>query len=157
MSPQIPHYRPWWRLYYYLKEGNVVQYLLSGFIVFGADYAAFFACYQLLHIGLALATAIAYVIGLTTNFVLLRYWAFARQAQRDYFVTGTTKYAVWLAVNYVLTYFALKYLQQQFRISPFIGKFIVSFFMTFWNYAGYKLWVFKGPRTHSVILGYNKH
>lgn len=153
MSPQIPHYRPWWRLKSYLKEGNVIQYLLSGFIVFGADYVAFFICYRLLHIDLALATAIAYVIGLVTNFALLRYWAFARQAQRDYFVTGTFKYAVWLAINYVLTYFALKYLQQLWGISPFIGKFIVAFFMTFWNYAGYKLWVFKGPKTHTVHFG----
>ena len=153
MSPQVPHYRPWWRVISYLREGSVLQYLISGTIVFGADYASFFVCYQVLHLDLALATAIAYVIGLSTNFLLLRYWAFARQAQRDYFMTGTAKYILWLAVNYILTYLALKYLQLWLDLTPFLGKFVVAFFMTFWNYAGYKLWVFKGPKSHSVKIG----
>lgn len=149
MSPQVPHYRPWWRLARYIKEGNVVQYMVSGIIVFGADYLAFFIGYQVAGLELALATAIAYVVGFSTNFVLLRYWAFARQAQRDYFVTGTFKYGVWLAINYVITYLMLKYLQEWAGLTPFLGKFVVAFFMTFWNYAGYKLWVFKGPQFHS--------
>ncbi|HSX27956.1 MAG TPA: GtrA family protein [Candidatus Saccharimonadales bacterium] len=152
MSPRVAHYRPWWRIITYLKEGAILQYLLSGIIVFGADYLAFFASYRLGKIELALATAIAYVIGFVTNFLLLRYWAFARDAQRDYFVTGTFKYGVWLAINYGITYMALKFLQEWLGISPFLGKFVVAFFMTFWNYAGYRFWVFKGPQFHSVHI-----
>ena len=146
----MPHYRPWWRLTTYLHEGAVVQYLVSGVLVFGADYLTFFLTYQILHIELALATAIAYVVGFSTNFLLLRYWAFAREAQKDYFFTGTIKYGIWLAINYGLTYLMLKYLQEWAGLTPFLGKFVVAFFMTFWNYAGYKVWVFKGPQFHSV-------
>ena len=150
MSPRVPHYRPWWRLVSYLREGAVVQYLVSGVLVFGADYVTFFAAYQLLELNLALSTGVAYVVGLTTNFLLLRYWAFARQAQRDYFFTGTVKYALWLGLNYLITYAMLKYLQAGVDLTPYLGKFVVAFFMTFWNYAGYKLWVFKGPESHSL-------
>jgi len=150
MSPRVAKYRPWWRFDLYLKDKTVWEYLLSGVIVFGADYVAFFVCYQLFELELALSTAIAYVIGFCTNFILLRYWAFARQAKRDYLVTSTAKYALWLALNYVITYLMLKYLQQWGGLSPYLGKFVVAFFMTFWNYAGYKVWVFKGPRFHSV-------
>lgn len=150
MNTKLSPYRPWWRIQKYLREGAVLQYAATGAIVFGADYAAFFACYQLLHLNLATATAIAYVVGFITNFILLRYWAFAKNAKRDYLVTSTLKYGVWLAVNYVITYLMLKYLQQWAGLSPYLGKFVVAFFMTFWNYAGYQLWVFRGPRSHKV-------
>lgn len=154
MSPtKLPKYRPWWRFWTYIKEGSILKYVITGTIVFGADYIVFFICYQLLHFELALATGVAYVVGLVTNFILLRYWAFASSAQRDYFVTNTAKYAVWLAINYGITYTILRTLEVAFDMSPYLGKFVVAFFMTFWNYAGYKVWVFKGPKAHSVRFG----
>src|SRR5688572_9526154 len=123
MSPRVSPYRPWWRIIRYLKRGDIWQYLVSGMIVFGADYLVFFGVYQLLHLELAWATGAAYSVGWITNFILLRYWAFARQAQRDYLITGTFKYGVWLAINFVITYLLLKYLQQWGGLTPYIGKF----------------------------------
>lgn len=154
MSPtKLPQYRPWWRFWTYLKQGVILKYLATGTIVFGADYLVFFGCYKLIDLNLALSTGVAYIVGLVTNFILLRYWAFASDAQKDYLITGTAKYAIWLAINYGITYTMLRSFEVIWDLSPFLGKFLVAWFMTFWNYAGYKVWVFKGPKSHTVRFG----
>lgn len=144
----------WFRsLLQQITRAAVPQYLATGILVYAIDYAAFFCSYSLFHFNLATATAVAYILGLVSNFLFIRFWVFARQSQDDYFVTSVTKYVLFLTVNFFITYAMLKYQQQWFGISPYIGKFIVAFFMTFWNYFGFRLWVFKGPKQHLFRFG----
>jgi putative flippase GtrA len=136
-----------------IKRGAVIPYVLEGTLVFWIGYLLFFICYRLLHIELAVATAVSYIVGLGTNFILIRYWVFAEQALEDYLHVGILKYGFFLAINFGITYVMLKFLQEWLGISPFIGNFIVAFFMTGWNYLNYRLWVFKGPSAHRSRFG----
>ena len=126
-----------------LQKAAVPQYLATGVLVFVVDYCAFFVCYQIVGLQLAAATAIAFLIGLATSFVLSRTWVFAGQVKGERIHKSAVRYVIFLAATYAVIYLCLKFLQQWFSVSPYIGKFGVSFFLTFWNYFGYKFWVFR--------------
>jgi len=129
-----------------LRKAAVPQYLATGVLVFAVDYCAFFVCYQLLGLQLAVSTAIAFLIGLATSFILSRTWVFAAQVKGERLRKSAVRYVIFLVATYALIYLFLKFLQQWFLISPYVGKFGVSFFLTFWNYFGYKFWVFRAAR-----------
>ncbi|HEV2412548.1 MAG TPA: GtrA family protein [Candidatus Saccharimonadales bacterium] len=133
------------RLHRELKEWVVIPYLLEGQIYFWSGYLVFVLCYHFLGFRLFPSTAIQYVFGLIINFILVRYWVFAKQARRDHLKAGIIKYGLYLALNYFVTYFLLKGMQDYLDITPYIGQFIAAGFMTFWNYFNYRTWVFKGP------------
>lgn len=143
---------PYYRAPYFYKlqrSGElmtIVQYLVTSAIVSAVDYASFWLVFNPLHADLFVATAVAYVAGLITSYVLNRYWVFQRNAAGEQFATSAFRYGTLLIVNFLITYVLLLVMQDWLGISPFIGKFVVWTFFIFWNYAMDKVWVFKGPR-----------
>lgn len=143
---------PYYRAPYFYKlqrSGElwtIVQYLVTSALVSSVDYASFWLFYNPLATGLLEATAIAYVAGLITSYLLNRYWVFQKNAVGEQFRTSAFRYGTLLLVNFCITYGLLWAMQNWLGISPFIGKFVVWTFLIFWNYAMDKVWVFKGPR-----------
>lgn len=123
-----------------------MQYLVTSAIVSAVDYASFWLFYNPLGTGLFESTAVAYVAGLVTSYVLNRFWVFNKNALGQLFTTSVFRYATLLIVNFLITYGLLWLMQDLLGISPFIGKFVVWTFLIFWNYIMDKIWVFKGPR-----------
>ena len=129
-----------WRM---ILKGSVIQYLITGIIVFYADYLTFFVFYNHFQWSVAVAQAPAYVSGIVVNFLLERLWVFKNQTKKDPVQKETLRYVVILVVNYVITVVILRALKTQ-GISPLWGKYIAAFFFTFWNYIVFRFWVFKG-------------
>lgn len=124
-------------------KGSVIQYLVTGIVVFYSDYLVFWVAYSLKNWSIVQAQAVAYVVGVVTNFLLERYWVFKHQTKNEPVRKETGRYVVILIVNYFLTVAILELLES-FGISPLWGKYAAAFFFTFWNYVVFRFWVFKG-------------
>ena len=143
-----PYYRApyFYRLQRSGELGTIVQYLVTSAIVSGVDYGTFWLFYNPFGSGLLAATAVAYVAGLVTSYLLNRYWVFKKNAMGQQFTTSVFRYGTLLFVNFLLTYSMLWAMEELLGVSPFLGKFVVWTFLIFWNYIMGKVWVFKGPR-----------
>ncbi len=130
-----------WRL---VLKGAVIQYLVTGIIVFYADYLTFYIGFNHFDLTVPVAQAPAYVVGIVVNFILERAWVFKNQTKRDPIKKETRRYAIVLVINYAITVVILEVLER-YGISPNWGKYLAAFFFTFWNYVVFRFWVFKGP------------
>lgn len=135
-----------------IDKGQAIAYPFAGALVTAADYLAFALCFSVVGIGLFEATATAYVIGLVASYVLNRYWVFKKGADKQTEGASLWRYAAFLAVNLAITYAMLWAMESWFGITPYIGKFVVSFFMFFWVYLGNTYFVFRGIKTGPIQL-----
>lgn len=123
---------------------QLVQYMIAGGAFFWSGYIAFFVLDKGLGLTLFWAKIISSLIGLTVNFLLERYWVFARNKKRD-IKEATLRYVTLTAVNLFIDYGIIRTLNN-FGINPYIGQFISAGFFTIWNYAWYRFWVFRPKR-----------
>ena len=146
------------RLYYQgpfytrIDRGLIVAYMVTGAVVTASDFGAFTLCFSVLNLGLLWSTIIAYLVGLVVSYVLNRYWVYRKGADNQSQAKGMWRYATFLAFNLALTYFMLWIMEYGLGISPYIGKFIVNFFMFFWIYIGNAYWVFAGEKEGPIKL-----
>ncbi len=126
-----------------ILKGSVIQYLVTGIVVFYSDYLVFWATYSLKNWSIIRAQGAAYIVGVVTNFVMERYWVFKHQTKNDPVEKETGRYVIILIVNYFLTVAILELLEK-FGISPLWGKYVAAFFFTFWNYVVFRFLVLKG-------------
>ena len=150
---------PYYRAPYFYKLqrsgelATIVQYLVTSAVVSSVDYASFWLFYNPQQRGLFESTAIAYIAGLITSYILNRFWVFKKNAAGEQFTTSAFRYTTLLIVNFLITYGMLWAMQSLLGLTPYIGKFVVWTFLIFWNYAMDKVWVFKGPRKIQRALG----
>jgi putative flippase GtrA len=146
------------RLYYQgpfysrIDRTQLVAYMVTGAVVTAADYGAFVLFFSVWNLGLFLATVGAYIVGLIVSYILSRYWVFRKGADKQSGATSVTRYIVFLAINLLLTYLMLWAIERWFGITPYIGKFVVNFFMFFWIYLGNTYWVFAGEKIGPIKL-----
>lgn len=142
------------RLYRSGEIWTVVRYCAAGMATSASDYLTFFIFFELFKSGLLVSTVAAYVVGLIVSYLLSRFWVYKKNAQGLRMVSSVWRYGTVLAVNLVITYGMLWAMEEWMGLTPLLGKFVVWFFMTFWNYAVNRLWVFKGPRqVQSKLFG----
>ena len=135
-----------------IDKALAVAYIVSGFITSAADYLTFTLFFTLIPIGLFQATVIAYIVGLVVSYIQNRYWVFRKGAGRQAEATNLWRYAVFLLINLGITYLMLWALQTYFGLTPYLGKFVVGFFMFFWIYLGNTYFVFRGPKMGPIKL-----
>lgn len=135
-----------------VDKSQAIAYPVSGAIVTTADYSTFALLFTVLDTGLLVATVVAYIIGLVTSYLLNRYWVFRKNADTQAEATSLWRYGTFLAVNLVITYVMLWAMENWFGITPYIGKFVVGFFMFFWIFLGNNYFVFKGVKTGPIQL-----
>jgi putative flippase GtrA len=135
-----------------IDKGQLVAYGVSGFVTTATDYLTFTLCYTMLATGLLEATIIAYIAGLTVSYLQNRFWVYRKTASEHAETTNLWRYAIFLLVNLAITYVMLDYMQHNFGITPYIGKFIVGLFMFFWIYLGNRYFVFPAPKIGPIKL-----
>jgi putative flippase GtrA len=146
------------RLYYQgpsysrIDRGQLVAYMVTGAVVTLSDYGTFALFFSVFNQGLFTATVVAYVVGLIVSYILSRYWVFRKGADRQSSATNLWRYATFLIFNLGITYLMLWAMERWFGITPYIGKFIVNFFMFFWIYLGNTYWVFAGEKIGPIKL-----
>lgn len=135
-----------------IDKGLAFAYVASGFITSAADYLAFTLFFSVVPLGLLPATIIAYVFGLVVSYVQNRYWVFRKTASEQRETTNLWRYGLFLLINLGLTYLILDLLQRYLGLTPYLGKFVVGFFMFFWIYLGNTYFVFRGPKIGPIKL-----
>jgi putative flippase GtrA len=126
---------------------QIAEYMVAGGAYFWSGY--FIIVFLTPVIGLWWANIIGNGVGVTINFILERFWVFKGSKKRN--ITEVSKrYIIFTACNFVINYFILSGLEGV-GIKVAYGQFIASAFFTVWNFAWYKLWVFKGkPHLHRI-------
>jgi putative flippase GtrA len=135
-----------------VDKGKAIAYPLSGIFVSLSDYLVFGLLFSVLNAGLLESTAGAYVVGLVVSYLLNRYWVFRKSASQQGETANMWRYLVFLAVNLLITFGMLWAMEAQFGLSPYLGKFVVGFFMFFWIYLGHTYFVFRGVKTGPIQL-----
>jgi putative flippase GtrA len=146
--------RPYYQVPFYksIDKGMIVAYMVTGFLVTVADYATFALVFSFINAGLFAATVTAYIVGLVVSYLLNRYWVFRKGAERQSQVASLWRYGVFLLINLGITYAMLWAFESWWGITPYIGKFLVGFFMFFWIYLGNTYFVFRGPKMGPIKL-----
>lgn len=133
---------------------QILEYGITGGAWFWSGYIMFAVLYSGLKWGIIPAKILAYIFGLTVNFVLERFWVFRDKNARKQMQAVTTRYVLLSVLNLGIDT-AIVWGLSKFGISPYIGQFISAGFFTVWNYVWYKLWVFAkksspGPKRPAV-------
>jgi putative flippase GtrA len=135
-----------------IDKGQAIAYPVSGALVTASDYLAFALCFTVIGAGLLESTVIAYIVGLVISYLLNRYWVFKKGADKQAEGSSLWRYALFLAINLVITYVMLWAMENWFGINPYLGKVVVNFFMFFWIYLGNNYFVFRGIKTGPIQL-----
>ena len=127
-----------------IQSANFKKYLISGFTAFFVDFMTFRTMYVVLNIDLKLSTASGIILGFITSFLLQKFWSFkgsqAKKAHHQVLI-----YIFLTAVNTLFTELVIKELENTgIKHSPEIGKLIATGFIVIWNFAAFKLIVFRG-------------
>lgn len=99
--------------------------------------------YSLVGLDLVTSKIIAYIFGLTVNFILERIWVFGDSKSKAEIERVSIRYVILSVVNLGIDTLIVWGLNN-IGITPYIGQFVSSGFFTVWNYVWYKIWVFAG-------------
>ncbi len=128
----------------FLKHKRLIQfieYMIGGGVYFWSGLGVFAVCYSILHWDWLIAKMIADVVGFSLSFFVQRYWAFNdRRLKRKTLQTGK-RYFLISAITLLVDYGIVATLKS-FGVTPYIGLFVSSLFLTIWNYLWYRFWVF---------------
>lgn len=122
-----------WRLF---------TYSVTGGAWFWSGYLTFALCYSEFGWTLWWAKLTANLVGITVNFILERTWVFNRGRRNKRLTIVTERYFFLTCINFVIDYFIVLVLRDQFGVSPYIGQFVSAGFFYVWNYLWYRYWVF---------------
>lgn len=120
------------------------EYMVGGALYFWVGYGVFAFAYSMLHLNWFWAKVCGDVVGRTINYVVQRYWTFARDTGKQE-AEHMERYAIISVVSVALDYAivgGLKWL----GVTPYIGQLVSSAFFTVWNWLWYRLWVFPRRR-----------
>ncbi len=126
-------------------------YQLGGILFFAGGYATFFVCDKVFHLNLFASKQIANLVGLSLNYVVQRYLAFAGDLRRAREAGVMGRYAFVTIMNFGIDYIIIASLKSV-GVSPYLGQFVSAGFFTPWNYVWYRYVVFK-ESTHGKRRG----
>ncbi len=117
------------------------EYMVGGALYFWVGYGVFALCYSGLKWKWLPAKIAADVVGWTLNYVVQRYWAFAKAGRKLSEIEHIARYVIIESIGFVLDYLLIAVLNH-FGITPYVGFFISAGFFTVWSYFWYRYWVF---------------
>ncbi|GEM_PF-155697 len=123
------------------ETNRIIEYMITGGAFFWSGYIVFAVLYSVFHVDLVVAKIVSFLVGLSVNFVLERFWVFGGRQARKELDTVSARYIILSVVNLGIDT-VIVWSLNQVGISPYIGQFISAGFFTVWNYLWYKLWVF---------------
>ena len=116
---------------------QALQYQAGGLLYFTAAWVII--TFGTPHIGLWWANIVGNLVGITLNYMVQRFWAFAGGV--DVFNSGW-RFVVLTALNLVLSYFILNQLVG-WGVKLWLAQFFSAALFTIWNWLWYKYWVFR--------------
>jgi putative flippase GtrA len=128
-------------------KSKVIKYIITGLTSFTVDYGGLLFLYRIVGLPVGIATTLAFIVGLTVNFLLNRYWVFnISKRGKVTMAYQTVAYGLLVLMNLVITDVIVIYLSRK-HIGPEVSKIISTAIITIWNYVVYKKAIFKEPRS----------
>lgn len=118
-----------------------IEYMIGGGVYFWSGLGVFAICYSLFNWDWLIAKMLADVVGFSLSYFIQRYWAFDDpRLKRKTLQTGK-RYFLISAITLIVDYGIVATLKSM-GVTPYIGLFVSSLFLTVWNYLWYRFWVF---------------
>lgn len=120
---------------------QLFRYLWVGGLSFIIDYISLFILTEYLNINYLISAAIAFILGLTTNYQLSTIWVFSNSRLNNKFTEFTIFSIIGiigLGLNEIIIYICSEYLHLYYMISKLISTAVVFF----WNFMGRKYILF---------------
>jgi putative flippase GtrA len=100
-------------------RGEILRFALVGVATFALYFLSFHVCFAILGLGYKAAVSVAYVITVTTHFLLNRFFTFNAHASDLGAHAG--RYALMLLLNYGITLGVMWFVVEVMHISPYLG------------------------------------
>lgn len=123
-----------------LLQKSSIKYLLVGGFSFAIDAGLLFILHEPLGLSVAIATSIAFWIGVIFNFTLTRYWTFSSR-EKSQLKKHIILYILLLGFNYLATVLLMLLLSNIMHVV--VAKTIIVALQTIWNFPIYKYVIFK--------------
>lgn len=120
---------------------QLFRYLWVGGISFVIDYISLFIFTEYLHINYLISAAIAFILGLTTNYLLSTIWVFNNSRLKNKlteFIIFSIIGIIGLGLNEIIIYICSELLNLYYMMSKLISTAVVFF----WNFLGRKYILF---------------
>lgn len=91
-----------------------------------------------------MATTAGFVVGLSTSFLLNKFWAFQTSHSAKNSLRQAVLMGVLILINLALTN-VIVLSMAKIKIGPEISKLVATGIITLWNYVLYKKYIFKEP------------
>ena len=125
---------------------QLLRYGFVGGVAFVADYGSLYLLTDIAHFHYLISAAVAFVIGLTVNYLLSISWVFKKERVTKpwiEFVVFSTIGVIGLALNEGIMYLVTDCLQLHYMLSKLISTAVVFF----WNFFARKILLFtKNPQ-----------
>lgn len=120
---------------------QLFRYIWVGGLSFVIDYISLFLFTEYLHINYLISAAIAFILGLITNYQLSTIWVFNNSRLNNKFTEFTIFSIIGiigLGLNEIIIYICSEFLNLYYMISKLISTVVVFF----WNFLGRKYILF---------------
>lgn len=117
---------------------RVGRFILSGFLAAFAEFSSFFICAQILLMPLPVAQSISFMFGLTTSYLLNKFWVFRSTGKmRD----ELPRYAVLAIINLLLSNIFILWLHG-LALDALVAKLLVMASVALWNFLIFQRVIF---------------
>ena len=125
---------------------QLFRYVWVGGVSFFIDYISLFIFTEYLHINYLISAAFAFILGLTTNYLLSTIWVFNNSRLNNKFTEFTIFSIIGiigLGLNEIIIYICSEFLNLYYMISKLVSTVVVFF----WNFGGRKYILFTNYNT----------
>lgn len=118
-----------------------LRFIASGLAAVSAETISFLILLKIVHLPIVVASALSFLIGLCTSFVLNRQWTFSG----DYIRTKQQQFVLYASiasVNLVLNSWIVTVLTRE-GVAPVLAKLLAISVISIWNFLLFRSVVFK--------------
>ncbi|MBL6664507.1 MAG: GtrA family protein [Rickettsiales bacterium] len=117
---------------------QLIRFLIIGTIGTIISYSTFLILLNILHIHYLISNALAFIVGVAFGYYFNSKWSFNSQNAKLFH-----RYFTFYLTSLALSTIILKIIVELFQIIPEIANLMTIFIVTYYNFFGVKLWVFK--------------
>jgi len=117
---------------------QLAKFLFIGTIGTIISYSAFLIFLRVFHIHYLISNTMAFLIGVSFGYYFNSKWSFDSKNEKLF-----RRYFTFYLTSLALSTIILKIIVEAFQIVPEIANIITIFIITYYNFFGVKLWVFK--------------
>lgn len=127
------------------------HYAVAGVITLGVEYTTFLAAFYVLNLSGVQANSVSFVLSLSVNFLLNRYWVFSQGAALGAWRKQTLLYLALAFSNFIITTIGLHFFIG-LGLPAFAVKLCFVGMVSVWNFLLFKRFIFaRSSQAHDKV------